>query len=442
MEAFFNSVFAFIVLVGFLIWFHELGHFLFAKLFGVKVEVFSVGFGPPLIAKRWGETLYQVALIPLGGYVKLYGEDVKVDDPRAFSSKSPLQRILIAFAGPLFNIVLTVLLLTLVYSVGIETAKYTKEPAVIGYVEEGSWADKAGIRAGDRILEINGNKVEKWEDLKATVVKLAVSGKKEVSVVLERNGKRVTLKAPAPDVDSIANDLGLNPDLPPVVGRVFKNLPGLGTSPAYQVGLKEGDVILEVNGKKVSSWYEVVKLIRKSNGKPVKLKIKRGEKIFVKEVVPAVDPVTKRSVIGISPLVETVKITYSPSEALSLALERTKELTVMTFQIIGGLITGQVSAKNIGGPIAIAQFAGQAAESGLIPFLSSMAFISLQLGIFNLLPLPVLDGGLILLFLLEMIRGRPMPDKFKEYWQKVGFALIITLMVFVVINDIMRLVSR
>ncbi len=437
-----ETLVAFLVLVGILIWFHELGHFLFAKLFGVRVEVFSVGFGPPIVAKRVGNTLYQIALIPLGGFVKLYGENTRVEDPEAFSSKPPWQRILIAFAGPLFNLILTVLLFWVVFSVGVEVPKYMKGPPVVGYVEEGSWGERAGIKRGDRILSIGGREVELWEDIRRVVIEASIEEKGKIKVVVLREGRKEVLEAPPPKIETGSESLGIHPDLPPVVGRVFERIPGLGPSPAHQVGIRPGDRIVEVNGKVVKSWFEVVKEVRASKGKPVKLKIIRGEKTVEKEVVPAIDPRRKVPVLGIGPKFETVKESFSPSEALRRSFERTWELTALTFKVLWGLITGAVSVKTLGGPIAIAQFAGQAAEGGLIPFLSSMAFISLQLAIFNLLPLPVLDGGLILLFLVEMVRGRPLPDRFKEYWQRIGFALIISLMAFVVINDLLRIVGK
>ncbi len=437
-----ETILAFLVLVGFLIWFHELGHFLFAKLFGVRVEVFSVGFGPALVAKRFGETIYQVAAIPLGGYVKLYGEEERLEDPKAFSSKPNWQKILIAFGGPLFNIILTVVLLTVVFTAGVEVPKYAKEPAVVGYVEENSWASKVGIRPGDRIIKIGDVEIKSWEEIRQAVLKNTLEGERKVNILIERNGKLITLEATLPKLETGQESLGINPPLEPVVGRVFEKMPGVGPAPAYQVGIRPGDRILEINGVPVNSWYEAVKLIRESKGEPIKLKLKRGDEILEKEVVPALHPKTKLPVLGIAPRVETVKESYPVGEAALMALNRTKELFLLTFEVLGGLITGAVSIKTLGGPIAIAQFAGQAAQSGVIPYLSSMAFISLQLGIFNLLPLPVLDGGLILLFLIESIRRRPLPDKFKEYWQKVGFALIISLMAFVVINDLLRLVGK
>lgn len=437
---FFETLIAFLILVGFLIWFHELGHFLFAKAFGVKVEVFSVGFGPRIFSKQVGETLYQVSAIPLGGYVKLYGEEEGIDDPRAFSSKPPWQRILIALAGPLFNLILAVILFTVVFKVGVEVPKYFKEPVLVGYVEENSWAQKVGIREGDRIVEIGGVPVEKWEDLRKALIESALKGEREIAVKVLRGKEEIILRGPKPDIEGGEEILGIQPFIGPVVGSVIEEIPGLGPSPAFQVGLRRGDVILEVNGKRVKSWYEVVEEIRKSQGRPIKLVIKREDKVIEKTVVPVIHPGTQKPMLGISPLVETYKVSYSLGEALNKALERTWDLTKLTFEFLYGLVTGSVSFKALGGPIAIAQFAGQSAQLGLIPYLNSMAFISLQLAIFNLLPLPILDGGLILLFLIEMIRRRPLPEKFKEYWQRAGFALIVTLMFFVILNDLLRLI--
>ena len=437
-----ETVVAFLILIGFLIWFHELGHFLIAKLFGVKVEVFSIGFGPPLIAKKFGDTVYQLASVPLGGYVKLYGEEEKLEDPRAFSSKPPWQKILIAFGGPLFNIVLTIFLLTVVFYVGVDVPKYMKGPPLVGYVDKSSWAERAGLRAGDKILQIGDFRIEKWEDIRKAIVESALSKGEKITLKVEREGKVITLTTEAPKLETGRENPGINPLIEPVVGKVFREIPGLGPSPAYQIGLKEGDRILRVNGVPVESWHKAVEFIRSGKGNPIRLTLERQGKVIEKEVVPATDPRTKKPVLGIAPRVETLKEKHSLSESVELAVNRTWELTVLTFKVLGGLLTGEVSIKTLGGPIAIAQFAGQAAQSGIVPYISSMAFISLQLGIFNLLPLPILDGGLILLFLIEMFRRKPLPEKFKEYWQRVGFALIVSLMVFVVINDILRLIGR
>ena len=423
---------AFLVLVGVLVWFHELGHFTMAKIFGVKVEVFSIGFGPPIFAKKVGETVYQIASIPLGGYVKLYGEEENTNDPRAFSSKKPWQKILIAFGGPLFNFILTVILFSVVFYAGVEVPKYMKEPAIIGYVEKGSVAEKIGLRKGDKILKIGVYEIRSWEDIRPTLLKLNVEGIRRTFILVEREGKILKIPVEIPKFRTGAERLGIAPYIPPIVGGVEKG------SPAYQVGLRSGDLIVEVNGKKVETWFELVETVRKSEGKILKIKLKRDGKIIEKEIIPAKNR-AGLWYIGVSPKIETVVEKFSLTESVNRAFERTKELTILTFEVLKGLITGDVSLRTLGGPISIAQFAGQAAQSGLIPFLGMMAFISLQLGIFNLIPLPILDGGLIVLFLIEWIRGKPLPEKFKEYWQKVGIALILVLTVFVFINDILRI---
>ena len=429
-ESFGMTVLAFIVLIGVLIWIHELGHFLMAKLFRVRVDIFSIGFGPRIVSKKIGETTYQIAAVPLGGFVKLYGEESNVDDPRAMSSKAWWQKVLIALGGPLFNIIFTVLLFAVVFTIGRDVPLYMKKPVLVGYVEEGGWADKVGIKTGDIIEGINGERIKNWEELYRAFIKNQGS---EAILNIKRNNQDIRLKVRLPSIEKGREDLGIFPTLKPVIGRI---LPG---SPASQVGIKEGDRIIEVNGKRVENWYEVTKLIKENGFNPLRIKLQRNGEIFEKTVVPQKDPARGRPMIGVSVKVETVKEKTPFPESVKLALNRTYELTVLTFKVLWGLITGDVSFKTLGGPIAIAQFAGQAAESGLIAFLSSMAFISLQLGIFNLIPLPVLDGGLIMLFIAEAIRGKPFSDKFKEVWQRLGFALIITLLTFVIINDLLKI---
>ncbi len=427
------TIIAFLVLVGILIWIHELGHFLMAKLFKVRVDIFSIGFGPKIFSKKIGETTYQLASIPLGGFVKLYGEESNIDDPRALSSKPWWQKVLIAFGGPLFNIVLTLIIFAFVFTVGREVPLYMKEQVVVGYVEKGSWAERVGIREGDILRKIGDKYINNWEDL----YRFFISNQGyEGNFVIEREGKQITFSAKLPPIEKGKEDIGIFPHIEPVIGRI---LPG---SPAYQVGIKEGDRILEINGTKVNSWYEATKLIQKNGIKPLNLKLEREGKIVEKTVVPIKDPATGKPKIGVGVKIETIKESVPFPQSISMAVKRTYELTVLTFKVIGGLITGDISFKTLGGPIAIAQFAGQAAESGIMAFLSSMAFISLQLGIFNLLPLPVLDGGLILLFIVEAIRRKPFSDKFKEVWQRLGFALIITLLTFVLINDLLKIMGR
>jgi regulator of sigma E protease len=424
-----ETVLAFLVLVGILIWFHELGHFLFAKLFGVKVEVFSVGFGPVLFKKQWGETEYRLSAIPLGGFVKLYGEEDGISDPRAFSSKPNWQKILIAFAGSFFNFILAVLIFWLIGMLGREVPKYAFEKPVVGYVQENSPAQKMGLQRGDLILSVNGKKVDNWKDLEEKLLKDIFE--QELKLEVLRDGKVLTLEGKMDLRNS--SGFGAEPIIESVVGIVLER------SPAKQVGLQEGDRILSINGVEIKSWQEAVKLIR--SAEKIDLKIERQGQIREITLIPMKDPRTGISMIGIAPKVETVKVKQGPFEAFKGSFERIATLTSLTLKALWGMITGSLSPTNLGGPIAIAQMAGQSAQQGLIPYLGLMAFISVQLAIFNLLPLPMLDGGLILLFLIESIRRKPLPLRFKEAWQRLGFALIVALSLFVILNDLLRLIS-
>ncbi len=424
-------VLAFLILIGVLIWFHELGHFLMAKLFGVKVEIFSIGFGPVILSKKVGETEYRLSALPLGGFVKLYGEEEQIEDKRAFSSKPNWQKILIAFGGPLFNFILAILLFALIAMVGRQVPKYVYEKPLVGHVVENSIAYKLGIKERDIILEINSKKVQNWKEVESTVFENILAKEWSVKVLRDEEEINLFLK------DSISKSAGFGaePWLPAIVGKVIED------SPASQVGLQAGDKILKVNGKEISGWYELVKHVRESKDRPVLLTIQRGDSIEEKTVIPKVDPRTGMPILGIAPYVETMKTKESPLQALSEGFQRTYMLSLLSMKALWSLVTGGLSIKTLGGPIAIAQLAGESAQHGLIPFIGMMAFISVQLAIFNLVPLPILDGGLILLFLMESIRRKPFSPKFKEAWIKAGYAIIIVLAGFVILNDILRILS-
>ena len=434
------SLIAFLIMIGILVTIHEFGHFIFAKMFGVKVEVFSIGFGPPIVRWKGKETVYQIALIPLGGYVKMYGEDSMTEpvqgksekdtlDPRSFAAKPRWQKMLIAFAGPLFNIVLAIILFAAAYMIGIQQPKYLNEPVVVGYVEKNSYAEKAGLKPGDKIIAIDGEPVKNWKEF---TIKIGMKAGKTVVLDVLRNGKRISVTVKVPE--NISKDhLGISPIIPAKIGTILPN------SPAAKAGLQIGDEIIAINGKPIHSWFELVDALSQiKDDKEVTLLVKRNGKIFSVKVKPEYNETLKKYVIGISPMMETITVKYGFAEAFEKAIERTKELTVALYKVIKGLVTGEVSIKTLGGPIAIAQFSGQALEAGIATFLFSMAFISLQLGYLNLLPIPVLDGGLILILLIESIIRRPLPEKAKEYLAYIGFALIGTLMIFVIFNDIMR----
>jgi regulator of sigma E protease len=429
-----ETLFAFLIFIGILVLVHEFGHFIFAKAFGVKVEVFSIGFGPPIFQKKWGETVYQIAVLPLGGYVKLHGEEDSEEtrkDPCSFYAKPPWQRILIAFGGPLFNFLFAVLAFWMVFLAPQKVPKYIFEPPKVGYVEHNTLAEKISLKPGDVIVAVNGKPVRNWKELSNLLEKYAG---KEITIEVLRNGKKITLKVKL-DYKVLSKGLGILPYIPPVVGGVEPN------SPAAQVGLKKGDRIVEINGKPIHSWWDIVFALKEAGGKPVNLKVERNGKVITLTVVPKYDPTLKRYILGVKAPIEYTEIKLSAIEALKKAIDKTWFLTVLTVKVIWGLITGAVSVRTLGGPLAIAGFAGEAAKLGLIAFLSAMATLSVQLGLFNLIPLPLLDGGLILLFLIEWIRGKPLPEKFKEWWVKIGFVIIVSLMVFIFTQDIIRFLT-
>ncbi len=438
------SLIAFLIMIGILITIHEFGHFIVAKMFGVKIEVFSIGFGPPLIKWKGKETVYQIAAIPLGGYVKMYGEDSMTepvqgevdkqayDDPRSFHSKPRWQKMLIAFAGPLFNIVLAVVLFSAVYMMGIKEPAYLKQPVVVGYVQPDSFPAKAGIKPFDKIIAIDGKPVKTWKDF---TIMIGMKAGQTVVLTIERNGEKAFVPIKIPE-DITKDTIGISPVLPAKVGKVLPD------TPAEKAGLKPGDEIIAVNGKPIRTWFEFVDYISSlKEQKPLNLMIKRGNNVFTINITPEWNESLKKYVIGISPMMEMITVKYPFAEAIKKGFEKTWELTVMIGKVIKGLITGEVSFKTLGGPIAIAQFSGQALESGLATYLFTIAFISLQLGYLNLLPIPVLDGGLIAILLIETIIRRPLPEKAKEYLAYIGFALLGTLMIFVIFNDILRVFS-
>lgn len=435
---------AFLIMLGVLITIHELGHFLFARLFGVKVESFSIGFGPPIFKWKGKETEYQIALIPLGGYVKMYGEDSMTEpiqgnidksafsDPRSFHSKPNWQKMLIAFAGPLFNIVLAIILFIAVYIIGVKEPAYLSQPVVVGYVEKNSIAEKVGIQPFDKIVKVNGKEVKNWKEF---TIEIGMKAGKNVEIEILRNGSIQKISVILPE-DMTKQSFGISPVLPAKVGKVLEN------SPAAKAGLKEGDIIVGVNGRPINTWFEFADFMASLKEKQsVNLLVKRDNKIFSIMLEPQYNEELKKYTIGIAPKFETVTIQYSPIEAVGKALEKTKDLTVAIYNVVAGLITGEVSFKTLGGPISIAKFSGEALETGVSTFLFAMAFISLQLGYLNLLPIPVLDGGLILILLIETIIRRPLPDKAKEYLAYFGFALLGTLMIYVIFNDILRVIQ-
>ncbi|WP_456437403.1 RIP metalloprotease RseP [Desulfurobacterium sp.] len=422
------TLLAFVIALGVLITIHEAGHFAAAKFFDVEVETFSIGFGPPILKKKIGETEYVIAAIPLGGYVKMAGEnpDEPVKSNRDFYAKPPWQRIVIALAGPVMNLLLAIFLFSAVYTIGRYIPTYRIKAPKVGFVPANST-----LKQGDIIEEVNGKKVKTWEDFEKIV---ALNPDKTLKLLIKRNGKEITVNVKTEkDNETGTGFINVIPALKPIVGQVAKN------SPAEKAGLKKGDIILKIDGKEIKSWEEVVNIIKSSNGKVLTITVLRNGKKLTLKVKPEYSKEYKKYIIGIVPKIDQTFVRYPFPESVKMGFKEFLSQSSLFFTFLKKLFTGGASVKSLGGPIMIAQVAGKAAKAGLSSFLYFMAFISLQLGYFNLIPLPVLDGGLILMFLIEWVRRKPLSVEFRERFQQIGFAILGFLMVLVFYNDIMRL---
>ena len=430
-----TTLISFIIVLGILIFIHELGHFALAKACGVGVEKFSLGFGPKLIGIKRGETEYRISILPLGGYVKMVGEAAgeSVSDElrmKSFTHKPVWKRTLIVAAGPTMNLVLAIVLLPVIFMIGIQLPVYLEKPAEIGYVVVGEPAQKAGIQAGDTIVEFGGKEIRHWEDL---LTQVAMSPSKKVELTLERGGEKIeTAITPDASEETGAGYGGMYPPMKPVIGDVASGYP------AREAGIKAGDTILSIDGLAIRHWAELEDVIHKS-GKKIKLHVLRDGKELTFEVMPKYNEDAKVHLIGISRQDELEVRQYGFTESVSKGVTTGVQMTGKLFVVIKGLVLGEYSLKTLGGPIMIAQVAGKAAESGISDVLSLVAFLSLQLGIINLFPIPVLDGGHIVFFGLEAIKGKPLSEKFMMVAQQVGIVLLIGLMVLVTWNDLYRI---
>jgi regulator of sigma E protease len=442
---------SFVVVLGVLIIVHELGHFFMARLCGVGVERFSVGFGPVLWRFRGRETEYCLSLIPMGGYVKMMGDDENpleggkastVDPAKAFNNKSLGARFLIVFAGPAMNFILAVLIAAAMFMfIGRPVA-----PAEVGRVTEGGPAAQAGLRTGDRIVTVDAKPVQYWEDL-ARVVQTADGRPLEVTVQ-ERDGaqRKVALtpvQAKRKDLfgdDQNVWEIGASPYLPPAIGDV---IPG---DPADQAGLKAGDVVVALEGQPIMSWDELAEKIHQRAGQPTRLEVKRGTETLPIAVTPKKGKVpgpdgkeTEVGLVGIRPGGATTMVRSNPLSAMWEGLAWSTDVTVKTGIGLYKIVVGQLDRSNIGGPIQIAKTAGEQARQGIVSLALFTAVISINLFLLNLLPVPMLDGGHLLFFAFEAVLGRPLSVRKREVAQQVGFALLMLLMVFAFYNDFKRI---
>ena len=440
---------AFLVVLGVLVVFHELGHYLVARLCGVKVLRFSVGFGRVVWSRRVGvdRTEWAVSAVPLGGYVKMADEredDLAPEDvPRAFNRQGVGKRIAIVAAGPIANLLLAVVLFAGTFVVGVPGQR-----AILAPPQPGTAAAAAGFAEGDRVVAVDGDPVASLQDLRWRVVKS--QGRSSIDVEVERaDGSRSVRILPVSGLgtaDWEANPLsalGLRADLgAPVVDQVS---PG---KPAEAAGMRAGDRIVAVDGRPARSPSDVANATNAKPGVPIVFRVARDGGESDVTVVPEASEQGGRRV-GLAGLrlkvdpesVQRIAITVrsGPLDALGQGARKTWELSTFTLRMLGRMVTGDASLKNLSGPITLADFAGQSAQAGALVFVGYLALISISLGVLNLLPIPLLDGGHLLYYLAEIILGRPVSDRAFEVGQRIGMALLAVLMTLALVNDVSRL---
>ena len=449
-----NSILAFLVAIGVLVTIHELGHFVAARLCGVRVLRFSIGFGSPLWVRKFGadQTEWVLAAIPLGGFVKMADErDASVADEerdRAFNNKSIWQRMFIIVAGPAANFLLASVLYWVVFVTG--------QPGAVPYVAmppAGSAAAAAGFGAYDKIVSIDGRDVKTWGDARLVLLDLA-SVRADAAIEVElRAGGRLTRQLSMASLEKadldrdFAGKLGLNAYRLPIAAVLDVVTPN---GPADEAGLKPGDRIVAAAGKEITDWSQLVAVVAASPARAVALIVEaRGEK-FNASVTPAT--VTERGRtfgrIGVSPKIDRsanealfITVRYGVFESVPKAIGKVWDMSLFSLKMLGRMVTGDVSWKNLSGPITIADYAGQSAKLGWLSYVTFLALVSVSIGVLNLLPIPVLDGGQLLYHIAELIKGSPLSEQAMEIGQRVGFALLIGLSAFAFYNDVFRLVS-
>jgi regulator of sigma E protease len=427
-----TTILAFLFVLGVLIFVHELGHYMMAKRLGVKVLTFSLGFGPKILKFHRGDTEYCISAIPLGGYVKMAGENP--DDPRSgsseeFLSKSKWERFQILIMGPAMNIALAVIVMALVLMQGAEVPAYQDQPPVVGAVLPGSPAEQVGIQRGDRILTVSGDEVSTWESF---FMAIGTRANREVPITFVRDGQtRAVTVRPTPQTRFEVGDIGVLPDVNPAIEGVT---PG---DPAEKAGLRAGDVVIAVNGERVIIGRQLSEAISRNAGHPVELTIRRDGKEQRVMVTPELRG--DRGLIGIRIKEATKSFQPGVLEAIALSVSRNIEFGGLIFKTLGGLFIGETSPRQLMGPVAIAQLSGESAALGWIPLFTLMASISLNLGLLNLLPIPVLDGGHIFIMAMEGVARRDFSSRMKEKMLLAGFVVLMTLMVTVIYNDLTRI---
>ena len=445
-----QTLLAFIFAILILVSLHEFGHYIVARLCGVKVVRFSVGFGKPFFSRKRGDTEWCLAPIPLGGYVKMVdtreGEVAQADLPYAFDKQHPAKRIAIVAAGPMTNLALAVLLYGLSFSFGV-----TEIRPYIGTVEPDTIAARAGFQSGDRIQSVNSTPVEDWGSAQTEIALNLEAGKVAVAVQTASGAQTVRTidAAGTEEAGKIAKNqgyIGLMPfKISTVIGGVEKD------SPADKAGLKTGDKLTAADGKPITSWQEWANLTRQSPGRKIALTYERDGQARTADIRPDTVERSDKTLIGRVGLLpqsdkawdRQIRRNYRPSvvRAFRMGWEKTVSYSWTTVKFFGKLISGNASASHISGPLTIADIAGQSAELGLQSYLEFLALVSISLGVLNLLPVPVLDGGHLVFYTAEWIRGKPLGERIQNIGLRFGLALMMLMMAIAFFNDITRLLG-
>lgn len=427
-----QTILAFVFVLGVLIFVHELGHFLMARRIGVRVLTFSLGFGPKLLKFKRGDTEYCVSAIPLGGYVKMAGEnpeDSRTGASDEFMSKTKWQRFQVLVMGPVMNIALALVVMAIVLYQGAPVPAYDKQPPVIGVFTEPSVARDAGLQLDDRIVAVDGEVVQDWEDF---LIAIVPKGGRQVTLRIERNGEMLEKQlTPVAQGRYKMGDIGVGPILNPQIASVN---PG---EAAEAAGLRKGDVIISAAGERNVRYEGLVALIKSHGNKPLPLEIRRDDVVQQVQVLPK----TVDETVRIGARFEPVEVrTADPTvlEAIKLSAIQNWEWTQLILRTLKGLFTRDTPMNQLVGPVGIAEMSGGAAQAGWLALFTFMAMISLNLGLVNLMPIPVLDGGHILILALEGVSRRDFSMKVKEKMLLVGFVVLLTLMVTVIYNDLAR----